>query len=178
MEVPRPWVQLELDCQPMPQPQKRGILAASVTYTMAHGNAGSLIRWVRTRDQTWILVMFDTAEPLWELPYSYILSFFDKLFFFPTWTSHSLHFFHLTYIFLLLKFSWFFLTSLIPVYWHLSLSISGLGCFFFSIYSLMVSIGLMTSNTAFVLMIPRFMSSAQACFYNWFSLQWFLSQDS
>ena len=29
-------------CQPMPEPQQRGIQAASATYATAHGNAGSL----------------------------------------------------------------------------------------------------------------------------------------
>ena len=34
-------------CQPMPQPQQRQIQATSVTYTTAHGNAGSLIPCAR-----------------------------------------------------------------------------------------------------------------------------------
>ena len=33
------------NCWPMPQPQQRGIWAASMTYTIAHGNAGSLTPW-------------------------------------------------------------------------------------------------------------------------------------
>ena len=40
MEVPRLGVQL--DHQPMPEPQQRGIRATSVTCTTAHGNARSL----------------------------------------------------------------------------------------------------------------------------------------
>ena len=42
MEVPRLGVKSELFCQPTPQPQQRQIQAASVTYTTAHDNAGSL----------------------------------------------------------------------------------------------------------------------------------------
>ena len=34
-------------CWPIPQPQRHGIWAVSVTYTTAHGNAGSLTYWVR-----------------------------------------------------------------------------------------------------------------------------------
>ena len=35
--------------QPMPEPQQRGIQATSVTYTTAHGNAGSLTHRARPR---------------------------------------------------------------------------------------------------------------------------------
>jgi len=45
----------------MPEPQKRGIWAASATYTTAHGNAGSLTHWARagTKPATsWFLVGF------------------------------------------------------------------------------------------------------------------------
>ena len=46
MEVPR--LRVELDsCRPMPQPRQLGIQAVSVTYTTAHGNAGSLTHWAR-----------------------------------------------------------------------------------------------------------------------------------
>ena len=44
---------------PQPQPQPRQIRAASVTYTTAHGNAGSLTHWVRPGfepESSWILV--------------------------------------------------------------------------------------------------------------------------
>ena len=34
-------------CRPTPQPRQLGIRAASWTYTTAHGNARSLIQWVR-----------------------------------------------------------------------------------------------------------------------------------
>ena len=45
----------------MPQPQQRGIRAASVTYTTAHSKAGSLIHWARPRIKpatSWFLVRF------------------------------------------------------------------------------------------------------------------------
>ena len=49
-------------CQPMPEPEQRGIWAASVTYTTAHGNAGSLIHWARPgiepASSSWMLVRF------------------------------------------------------------------------------------------------------------------------
>ena len=46
-------------CQPTPQPQQRRIRAASVTYTIAHGNTRSLIHWARSGikpTSSWILV--------------------------------------------------------------------------------------------------------------------------
>jgi len=42
MEVPSLGGESELSCQPTPQPQQCNIQAASVTYTTAQGNAGSL----------------------------------------------------------------------------------------------------------------------------------------
>ena len=42
MEVPRLWSNRSSSCQPTPEPQQRGIRAATATYTTAHGNAGSL----------------------------------------------------------------------------------------------------------------------------------------
>ena len=58
-------------CRPTPQPQQQRIWTTSVSYITAHGNAGSLIHWVRpgmepTSSQ--IPVRFVTAEPQWELP--------------------------------------------------------------------------------------------------------------
>ena len=50
-----------------PQPWQRGIRAASVTYTIAHGNAGSLTHCVRPGIElvsSWVLVGFVTAELL------------------------------------------------------------------------------------------------------------------
>ena len=43
----------------------------SVTYTTAHGNAGSPIQWARPGIKPtswWILVRFPSAEPQWEVP--------------------------------------------------------------------------------------------------------------
>ena len=42
VEVPRLGVNQSYSCQPTPQPQQRGIQAASSAYTTALGNAGSL----------------------------------------------------------------------------------------------------------------------------------------
>ena len=56
--------------QPTPQTQQCQTWAASVTYTIAHGNTGSLIHWVRPGIEltsSWILIVFSTAEPRWEL---------------------------------------------------------------------------------------------------------------
>ena len=47
--------------RPTPEPQQRGIRAASATYTTAHGNAGSLTHWARAGTEpatSWFLVRF------------------------------------------------------------------------------------------------------------------------
>ena len=47
----------------MPEPQQRGIQAASATYTTAHGNARSLVRWAKPAIEpasSWMLVGFIT----------------------------------------------------------------------------------------------------------------------
>ena len=54
-----------LSCQLMPQPQQCQIWAASVTYTTAHGNAGSLTHGARPGIEPaslWILVRFVSTE--------------------------------------------------------------------------------------------------------------------
>ena len=62
-------------CQPVPQPQQCQIWAAFMTYTTAHGNAGSLTHRERSRiklSSSWIWVRLITTEPQWELPeYTY-----------------------------------------------------------------------------------------------------------
>ena len=48
-------------CQPTPQPQQRGILASSATYTTVHGYARSLTHWSRPGIKpgtSWFLVRF------------------------------------------------------------------------------------------------------------------------
>ena len=65
-------------CQPMPQPQQRGIQALSAAYTTAHGNAGSSTHWARPVTEpifSWILVGSLTTEPQWEFPRSRIFQF-------------------------------------------------------------------------------------------------------
>ena len=55
--------------RPTPQPQQLLIPATSVTYTTAHGHAGSLTHGARPGMETaslWILVGFVSAEPRWE----------------------------------------------------------------------------------------------------------------
>ena len=42
--------------QPIPQPQQGQIQAVSATYTIAHGNTGSLKPWADTRDRSYILM--------------------------------------------------------------------------------------------------------------------------
>ena len=57
--------------RPTPEPQQRGIWAASVTYTTAHGNARSLTHWPRPGIEpttSWFLDKLITAEPRRELP--------------------------------------------------------------------------------------------------------------
>ena len=49
-----------------PQPQQHKIEAMSLTYTIAHGNAGSLTHWVSPgieHASPWLLVGFIIAEP-------------------------------------------------------------------------------------------------------------------
>ena len=48
-------------CWPTPDPQQHRIWATSLTYTIAHGNAGSLAHWARPGIEpmsSWILVRF------------------------------------------------------------------------------------------------------------------------
>ena len=74
MKVSRLGFKLELlCCQPTPQPQQLGIWAASATYSIAQGSAGSLTHWVRPDmgpTSSRILVGLVTAEPQQKLPYS------------------------------------------------------------------------------------------------------------
>ena len=68
-------------CQSTPQPQQCQIQATSVTYTTAHGNAGSFNPVSKARDQTpssWTLVGFVAAEPQWELQFFSFLKKFKK----------------------------------------------------------------------------------------------------
>ena len=53
-------------CWPTPQSEQCHIWAASVTYTSAHGNTGSLTHWVRLGIEpttSWFLVGFVSAAP-------------------------------------------------------------------------------------------------------------------
>ena len=82
----------------------------------------------------------------------------NSLFFykcFPSWTSHSLGFSHLTYLFLWLNLFWFLLISLTGA--SLSPTISVVHLLY--IYALVVSIGSMTLNTTLMLTTPKFTSS-------------------
>ena len=59
MEVPRLGVKSELLPRLTPQPQQRGIWAASSTYTTVYGSVGSLTHWARPRIEpatSWLLV--------------------------------------------------------------------------------------------------------------------------
>ena len=58
---PGQWSNRSCSHQPMPQPQQLGIRASSATYTIAHGNAGSLTHWARPGlepETAWFLVGF------------------------------------------------------------------------------------------------------------------------
>ena len=58
------------------QPQQGQIQAMSVTYTTAHGNAGSLTHWARSGIEpisSWIPVRFVVAEPQQELQWQHLL---------------------------------------------------------------------------------------------------------
>ena len=74
VEVPRPGAESELQsysCWSVPQQQQCGISTTSVTYTIAHSNAGSLTQERGQRSNLHpqgILVGFVTIEPRWELP--------------------------------------------------------------------------------------------------------------
>ena len=74
MEVPRLVSSWSCSRQPRPQPWQHRIRAASVTYTTAHGNAGSLTHWIRPGMEpatSWFLVRSVFAAPQWELPMYY-----------------------------------------------------------------------------------------------------------
>ena len=64
MEVPRLGFNQSCNCWPTPQPQQHRIWAASAIYTSAHGNSGSLTKWVRPAVEPtslWIVVAFFTC---------------------------------------------------------------------------------------------------------------------
>ena len=71
MEVSRLGVESKLQLLATPQPQQHGILAMSLIYTAAQGNAGSLTHRAGPAIEpasSWMLVRFLTAEPQQELP--------------------------------------------------------------------------------------------------------------
>ena len=69
MEVPRLGVESGCSCwpTPQPQPQPHRIHAASVSYTTAHGSAGSLTHWARPGVEPTSSWGSLTAEPQREL---------------------------------------------------------------------------------------------------------------
>ena len=76
--------------QPMPQPQQRQIWATSLTYTTAHGNAGSWIHWARPGIEPaspWMLVRFFSTDPRGELFCSLVL----KMYHIERWSSLRFH---------------------------------------------------------------------------------------
>ena len=78
---------------PMPQPQQLGIWAASVTYTIAQGNTGSLSHWVRPGIESassWTVVKFLTGWAMMGTP--------DESFF-------------------IINGCWIFVTSAFYIYW-------------------------------------------------------------
>ena len=87
MEVPRLGVESE--------PQQHEFQVTSVTYAVAHSNAGSLTNWVGPGVKPaslWILVEFVTTEPQWKLSPSFFRDSFHghsvlgwQSFSFSTW---------------------------------------------------------------------------------------------
>ena len=78
MEFPRLGLNQSYSCWLTPQPQQRRIPAMSVTYTIAHGNSGSLTHWERPEIEpaaSWFLVRFISAAPQWELLWILVLGF-------------------------------------------------------------------------------------------------------
>ena len=77
--------------QPTPEPQQRGIGAASATYTTAHGNAGSSTHWTRLGiepETSWFLVGFINHWAMTGTPiilcfrlYQYLIQFFGWIIF-------------------------------------------------------------------------------------------------
>ena len=85
MEVPKVRVKSELQLLAYVTAQQCQIRAASSssTYTIAHGNAGSLTHWVRPgikATSSRILVRFVTTEPQWELPFLILKKFYYRKF--------------------------------------------------------------------------------------------------
>lgn len=111
----------------------------------------------------------------WSVWHSYMLSLW-LTHFISTGTSHSLRSSHLTYLFLLLTLCWF-LISLTSEYWCSRTPNLTPERLLFSIYSLVISIGLMTSNIISRLTTPKVISSAQDCLHNSLPSQWFSPQD-
>ena len=78
MEVLRLGSSRSCSCRPTPQPQQRGTLAMSETYTTTHGNTESITHRARPGIEpvsSEILVGFVTAEP----PREHLFSFFKGL---------------------------------------------------------------------------------------------------
>jgi len=66
----------------MPEPQQHGIWATSVTYTTAHGNAGSLTHWARPGIElatSWVLVGFVNHCAITGTPFFFSFFFVDFL---------------------------------------------------------------------------------------------------
>ena len=75
MEVSRLGSKRSYSCQPTPQPQQCGSWAMSMSYITAHGNARSPTYWARPGIKpasSWILVVFISTAPQWELQSSTI----------------------------------------------------------------------------------------------------------
>ena len=82
-------------CQPTPQPQQCRIQAISVTYTTAHGKAGSLTHWERPGIEptsSWILVRFLTHWATMGVP---VLLFLSSRIHIISWLLFS-HFNHIS----------------------------------------------------------------------------------
>ena len=85
---------ISCSCRPVPEPQQRGIWAASATYTTAHSNAGSWTHLARPgikSTTSWFLVGFISAASRWELHVGLLFSYHCSI--------HHLDFFNALHIF-------------------------------------------------------------------------------
>ena len=81
-------------CWPTPPPQQCQIQASSANNTEAHGNGGFLTHWARPGIKlafSWMLVRLVTAEPQWELCFSFFTSEMGLEIIMTSWVLWGLH---------------------------------------------------------------------------------------
>ena len=78
----------------MPEPQQRGIQAASATYTTAHSNARFLTHWLRPGIEATNSASL-TTEPRKELPMGFLFFWLPRNFFF--WRQYNYYLFKIIF---------------------------------------------------------------------------------